>query len=99
MSDWQIVDAIEHKGHFAHLILPASLSSYDKSIVDGIERYGVQVRYVSSPYIHAKAIAGNSMCFIGSENFTATSLNHNREVGLSFSGAICAKLRADIKEL
>jgi cardiolipin synthase A/B len=54
---------------------------------------GVHISYYSNPdgfYIHAKAIvadAGKSdaKVFIGSENFSNTSLNENRELGLIIS--------------
>ena len=44
---------------------------------------GVKVNLVKSPYIHAKIIvADNSTAFVGSENFSPTSLDHNRELGI-----------------
>lgn len=47
----------------------------------------------SNPYIHAKAIVVDCVAgvcahaFIGSENFTANSLGHNRELGVVFDTA------------
>jgi cardiolipin synthase len=44
---------------------------------------GVQVRIENSPYIHAKLVlADGQRAFVGSENFTATSLDQNRELGI-----------------
>jgi cardiolipin synthase len=51
---------------------------------------GVQIRYYKSPsgfYIHGKVIEADygtpaARIFIGSENFSSTSLNDNRELGL-----------------
>jgi phosphatidylserine/phosphatidylglycerophosphate/cardiolipin synthase-like enzyme len=44
---------------------------------------GVQVRIENSPYIHAKIVlADRQRAFVGSENFTATSLDQNRELGI-----------------
>jgi phosphatidylserine/phosphatidylglycerophosphate/cardiolipin synthase-like enzyme len=51
---------------------------------------GVHISYYSSShgfYIHGKVIeadygTGHATVFIGSENFSATSLNRNRELGL-----------------
>ena len=38
---------------------------------------------MSAPYIHAKVIVADGwLAFVGSENFSATSLDENREVGL-----------------
>jgi cardiolipin synthase A/B len=54
---------------------------------------GVQIRYYKSPsgfYIHGKVIEADygtpaGRIFVGSENFSSTSLNHNRELGLIIS--------------
>lgn len=44
---------------------------------------GVRVRYLAAPYVHAKlVIADGRLGFVGSENFSAASLDENREVGL-----------------
>jgi cardiolipin synthase len=44
---------------------------------------GVQVRIENSPYIHAKMVlADGQRAFVGSVNFTATSLDQNRELGI-----------------
>lgn len=44
---------------------------------------GVGVRYLGAPYIHAKLIvADGAVAFVGSENFSATSLDQNRELGI-----------------
>jgi cardiolipin synthase len=44
---------------------------------------GVQVRIENSPYIHAKIVlVDGQRAFVGSENFTATSLDQNRELGI-----------------
>jgi hypothetical protein len=48
-----------------------------------IQAGGVMTCLVKSPYIHAKIIvADNSSSFVGSENFSPTSLDHNRELGI-----------------
>jgi cardiolipin synthase A/B len=52
-------------------------------VLQKIEAGGVKVNLVKSPYIHAKIIVSdNSTAFIGSENFSPTSLDHNRELGI-----------------
>ncbi|HEU0116967.1 MAG TPA: phospholipase D-like domain-containing protein [Thermomicrobiales bacterium] len=44
---------------------------------------GVQVRLLNRLYIHAKMIlVDGQRAFVGSQNFTATSLDQNREVGI-----------------
>jgi cardiolipin synthase len=46
---------------------------------DRIKKGGVKVRLLKSPYIHAKIlIADGSRAFVGSENFSPTSMNRNR---------------------
>lgn len=47
---------------------------------------GIPVRTLASPTIHAKAIVvDGKLAYIGSENFTANSLQNNRELGLIVS--------------
>jgi cardiolipin synthase A/B len=71
---------------------------------------GVHVSYYSSPdgfYIHGKVIeadygTSHAKTFIGSENFSSTSLNRNRELGLIISGhpvlsAIASTFAADFR--
>jgi phosphatidylserine/phosphatidylglycerophosphate/cardiolipin synthase-like enzyme len=44
---------------------------------------GVGVRLVTNPYIHAKSIlVDRERAYVGSINFTATSMDQNRELGL-----------------
>lgn len=44
---------------------------------------GAQVRLQPKPFVHAKVvIADGAVAFVGSENFTASSLGVNRELGL-----------------
>ena len=44
---------------------------------------GVEIRFTRGLYVHAKAILiDGSVAWIGSQNFTATSLDDNREVGI-----------------
>jgi cardiolipin synthase len=62
----------------------------DDSAFARLARAGVQVSYYSSPdgfYIHGKVIEADfgtsrARVFIGSENFSATSLGRNRKLGL-----------------
>ena len=65
---------------------------YD-SVFARLARAGVHISYFSSQtgfYIHGKVIGADfgtprARAFIGSENFSATSLNRNRELGLLIS--------------
>lgn len=61
---------------------PSGSSSYAPDVAR-LEQGGVHVRYGSVPYVHAKLIvADNSLAFTGSENFSSTSLDENRELGI-----------------
>ena len=81
-NDRQILSALRHKGRLARIILPSTLSRYDQRFARALAAAGVRVRFLASPYIHAKLVAGHREAFIGSENFSWASLNRNREVGV-----------------
>lgn len=86
---------LEARGNAVRIIVPASLSAYDRRTVAELVRAGVQVHYLSHPYLHAKLILTPGLAFIGSENFSRTSLTRNREVGvLLHSQAELSKLSA-----
>ncbi|WP_312283433.1 phospholipase D-like domain-containing protein [Candidatus Igneacidithiobacillus taiwanensis] len=91
-----ILDALAAKGKDLRLILPASINAQDKQDVAFLQNHGCQVRLmpVKPRYMHAKMIVGNRLAFIGSENFTQTSLEDNREMGLLLNGADLEKLKA-----
>src|SRR5918992_768268 len=51
--------------------------------VDGLTASGVDIRFSSGLYIHAKLIiTDGERAFIGSQNLSATSLDQNRELGI-----------------
>ncbi len=53
-----------------------------------LEKAGVKVKTIKSPYIHAKMmIVDANYLFIGSENVSYTSLYQNREVGVILSNS------------
>ncbi|PKY10053.1 GTP-binding protein [Acidithiobacillus marinus] len=89
------LDAIAAKGRLARVILPASINTQDKQDVAFLEQHGVQVRLlpVKPRYMHAKAVTGEKLAFLGSENFTETSLEKNREMGLLLNGQAVTQLR------
>jgi phosphatidylserine/phosphatidylglycerophosphate/cardiolipin synthase-like enzyme len=48
-----------------------------------LKSYGIPVRHLSKPSVHAKAIiADGARAYVGSENLSYTSLTKNREVGV-----------------
>ncbi|MHB8409988.1 MAG: phospholipase D-like domain-containing protein [Acidiferrobacterales bacterium] len=81
-NDKPLLTALSHKGAAVQLLLPARINGHDRRIAHILAGSGVQVRYLATPYLHAKLVLGRSVAFIGSENFSWTSLNRNREVGV-----------------
>ena len=55
---------------------------------------GGGVRLLAVPYVHTKTVvADGSIAFVGSENFSAASLDTNREIGiLTTDAAIVGRL-------
>jgi phosphatidylserine/phosphatidylglycerophosphate/cardiolipin synthase-like enzyme len=87
MADSVIVSALESaalRGVSVKVVMTDS-GEWQKNF-SALEKSGVQVRTFSSDaklYIHAKMIvADGKMAFVGSQNFSGTSLNENRELGI-----------------
>lgn len=83
-----ILYALAEKGPNAYLILPSTISGTDMKNVDLLKSRGVHVRFMNASrrYMHAKLIVGQKIAYIGSENFTYTSLYRNREIGVILEG-------------
>lgn len=77
-----LMRAIAAHGHDAEVLLPGRLSRREREAVSELRRSGVRVRTLGRPYMHAKMILAGGRIFIGSENFSTTSLERNREVGV-----------------
>lgn len=61
--------------------------------IDDLRRAGAQVRYMRSPYVHAKMyLVDDKKAFVGSENNSANSLDNNRELGIIFDEADALKV-------
>jgi len=61
---------------------PAAISG-NAATGRALQQAGVQVRWLPSPDLHAKAVVTDGrFAYIGSVNFTWSSLGHNRELGL-----------------
>ena len=87
-----LVDA-KKRGVDVRLIVSPSSSEEDgggnAADLDKLQKGRVKVRYVTSPYIHAKMfVADDTLAFIGSENISTTSLDFNRELGILISDQI-----------
>ncbi len=73
------------RGVTVRLITSPSTTGESKGL-DALQAGGVKVRYVRSPYIHAKMfVADGVFAYTGSENITTTSLDFNRELGILLS--------------
>lgn len=87
MVDAQSEDALiaaARRGVRVEVVLPApAVGATPSPDVARLVSGGVQVRWSLVLYMHAKLIvADHALAFTGSENFSATSLDANREVGL-----------------
>ncbi len=69
---------------------------YDEPGRAQLRKAGCQVRYIDSPYVHAKVfVIDGKMAFIGSENLTSNSLDNNRELGIPvYDQSIVQKMQA-----
>lgn len=99
VEDRQFMDAVEKKAKsgvrvYAILADPSSLD-VNKSSIDEFKNNMINVKSLSSPFIHAKAIiVDNTLAYVGSVNFSSTSFDKNREVGVIISSQeAIAKLR------
>jgi phosphatidylserine/phosphatidylglycerophosphate/cardiolipin synthase-like enzyme len=89
IDDSKITDIIvqEARKETVRVIIPSlsQISSNSKAI-NILKSGGVQVKQLSSPYIHAKLIlSDNRTAYVGSVNFSAQSMDENREVGIILS--------------
>lgn len=83
-DDQEMLGAIAAKGAQAWVILPASISAQDRRNVAFLERHEVHVRLMPKRpvYLHAKTEISSRYAFVGSENYSTSSLEENREMGL-----------------
>ena len=81
------LEAVLRLHESVRIVVPSSISSYDLEQLRPLARDGAKIVEVGSPYIHAKLIIADSRAFIGSQNFSASSLDDNREVGILLDGA------------
>lgn len=86
MDSYNIVDALAAAARRGvNVEVTMTYDSEWKSNFQKLRAAGVHVRTYSesaSLYIHAKMILTPSRAFVGSENFSWTSMNRNRELGL-----------------
>lgn len=85
ISDAEFQEALRAataRGVTVEIIMSGGTES-NRDRADSLANDGADVFLVSSPYIHAKMVlADGSRAYVGSENFTANSLDNNRELGI-----------------
>lgn len=101
LSDDTLTDAIvaAHKAKVAVRVVLSGGNEDTPAEAESIAKLtgaGVPLRFVKTPYIHAKTIVvdGTKM-FVGSQNFTPTALLYNREIGVMTDSATEAKKITD----
>jgi cardiolipin synthase len=93
MQDPAIIDALiaaQKRGVSVRYIGPTAASGTSAPQRDDnapgrkrLEGGGAGVRLLAAPYVHTKTVvADGTVAFVGSENFSASSLDTNREIGL-----------------
>ncbi len=88
----QKLAAVAKRGVRIRIIVPQSVTLPN---IASLLRARVAVRLLQQPYAHAKVILVDGVrAFVGSENFSATSLDHDREVGLLIRGPTLSRISA-----
>jgi phosphatidylserine/phosphatidylglycerophosphate/cardiolipin synthase-like enzyme len=104
LSDDQVVNAVRQRaaaGVAVRVLLadPAWIGDNADTAVE-LAAAGIPVRFLERYELHAKLVIGDGVAFVGSENFSWTSLDRNREVGVLVTepgpaGAAAAQFAAD----
>ncbi len=103
IEDDEIVEVLSGKAKTipVRMILPdfAKIES-NKIDAEKLLAAGVQIKLMSSPYVHAKLIIVDGVRgYVGSVNFTGASMDLNRELGILFSqGDVISKAQNIFEE-
>ena len=93
LLDEDLIDqliAAAHRGVAVRVITPDIDNPADREMVqvDRLLAGGAQVAFLDTPYVHAKTIlADGKAAFVGSQNFSVSSIDSNRELGIIFDDA------------
>lgn len=94
--------AAVQRGVKVHVIGSPADPAQDTYFVPGAERLrkaGALLRYLPSPYVHAKVImADDQIALVGSINLSANSMNANRELGILLNPQQHAQAFARLKQ-
>lgn len=89
IDDEAITNLLVDKAKVAkiNIILPSLKQlSANKKDIDKLKKGGVNIKSLSSPYMHAKMILVDGLkAYIGSVNLTSASMDENRELGIIVS--------------
>jgi len=86
-----VLQRLHARGIQVRMLLPWRASVLDVAL---LVRRGVQVRELRTPYIHAKYVGvDDRIAWLGSENFSTTSLDRNREVALLLAGRVIQSIK------
>ncbi|MBX3229320.1 MAG: hypothetical protein KIT84_18130 [Labilithrix sp.] len=103
LSDRSLVDGIlaAHKaGKDVHVVIDGDVSTTNAqlTVISKLKQAGVPLKSLKTPDLHAKVIVvDGAKLFVGSQNFTATALDDNREVGIfTDAAAEAAKVKTQI---
>jgi len=82
LTDPQMVELLAQKAK----TIPVRIILPPKKSIKNADVPGAQIKYLSSPYPHAKLIIADfERAYVGSINLTSQSLDHNRELGILVS--------------
>lgn len=87
IEDPEIIETLKNaksRGVDIEIITPPLASAPGNS--NAVDELDGSIKVLGNPYVHAKAfIIDNKIAYIGSNNFTTTSLDQNREAGVFIS--------------
>lgn len=94
------LEALAQRGASVRLILPDSISAANRRNAMWLAQHGVQIRLMPRriAYMHAKTILTPQAAFLGSQNFSDTSLERNREMGLLLAPGNAGALRSQFEK-
>lgn len=78
-----LMDAARRGVRVRFVTAPSSEADINARALSRLDAAGIAVRYLPSPYVHAKVVIANgTKAFVGSVNLSATSLDFNRELSI-----------------
>jgi len=79
----QALIAAESRGVVVRILVDDGIDADSQDALADLYNGGAEIRFMNGLYVHAKAlIIDGGLVVIGSQNFTATSLDENREVAI-----------------